>query len=156
MTEIIKIEKGSPHILLAAALIKEYVAELNVDLAFQGLEGELNSPIDKYGSEGGALLIGFYHRQPVGCIALQQLLLNDTCEMKRLYVKPEFRKMGFADNLVVHLLEEAKKQGYKRMVLDTLQSLVAAVTLYQKFGFACTSPYYHNPLPGVIFMEKVL
>ena len=97
-----------------------------------------------------------YNGTPVGCIALQPLQEVQTCEMKRLYVNPEYRKLGIGDALVNALLQEAKILDYTLMKLDTLERLQAAIKLYQKFGFETVNAYYDNPLPGVVYMQKEL
>ena len=74
--------------------------------------------------------------------------------MKRLYVKPPFRKLGIAEELVIKVLKLANEKGYEKMATDTLKRLQPAVRLYKKFGFKNTTAYYVNPLPGVIYMEE--
>jgi ribosomal protein S18 acetylase RimI-like enzyme len=110
----------------------------------------------KYSAPTGALFIATYHATPVGCIALQPLQEAGTCEMKRLYVDPEYRKLGIGDALVKALLQEAKVLDYTLMKLDTLERLQAAIKLYQKFEFETVNAYYDNPLPGVVYMQKDL
>lgn len=76
--------------------------------------------------------------------------------MKRLYVKPEFRKYGYGRALVDEIIFQAKEKKYKYMVLDTLEELKDAIKMYEKYGFYHTEPYYENPLDTVIYMEKSL
>jgi GNAT superfamily N-acetyltransferase len=76
--------------------------------------------------------------------------------MKRLYVRPRFRSNKIGDELVNVLLREASQKGYSKMVLDTLERLHAARKLYVRYGFHNTSAYYVKPLPGVVYMERVL
>ncbi len=78
------------------------------------------------------------------------------CEMKRLYVKPEFRKNKIGRLLIEELLNSAKERNYEKMRLDTFLKLQAAVHLYEQFGFKNISAYYNNPLQGVVYMEKEL
>jgi putative acetyltransferase len=78
------------------------------------------------------------------------------CEMKRLYVKPGFRKNKIGRILIEELLTSAKERNYEKMRLDTFEKLQAAVHLYKQFGFKDISAYYHNPLPNVVYMEKEL
>ena len=133
-----------------------YAAELNVDLCFQKFAKEVEDPLSKYGAPAGALFLTYFKNEPAGCIALQPIKLEHACEMKRLYVRPNFRKEGLASLLVQALLDRAKELGYKKMVLDTLDKLVPAIKLYRRYGFVETTPYYQNPLPGVIYLEKDL
>ncbi len=139
----------------AVQLFKDYADELNVDLCFQSFDAELENPLQKYSSPNGALFLGYFNAEPVACIALQPLA-DGSCEMKRLYVKPTFRKFKIGEALVQQLLVSAKQLGYKKMKLDTLERLQAAINLYKKNGFIITNAYYKNPLPEVVYMEKEL
>lgn len=140
----------------ARHLFREYANELAVDLNFQHFEEELNNPLKKYGTPTGSLMMAFWNNEPVGTIALQALEENGVCEMKRLFVQAPFRQFGIGESLVKAILIEAKKLGYIKMKLDTLERLKAAIALYLKHGFIITTAYYHNPLPEVVYMERIL
>ena len=135
-------------------LFLEYAEELQENLCFQSFDAEVKDPLKKYGAPKGALFIAYWEGEAVGCIALQPLLDETVCEMKRLYVKPEFRKFGIGKALVEILINTSEQLGYKKMRLDTLDRLVAAVTLYKQYGFDIINAYYENPLPGVVYMER--
>jgi putative acetyltransferase len=140
-------------------LFAGYQKELDEDLCFQSFGTELKEPLKKYGPPSGIIYLAYYNEEPVGCIALMPLTSeNDKriCEMKRLYVKPEFRRYKIGRALIEKLLETAKEIGYDIMKLDTLQKLEAAIHLYKKYGFVETTSYYQNPLPGVVYMQKEL
>ena len=156
MKEIVDASARKDIAGIASMLFLEYAAELNVDLCFQNFSKEVEDPLYKYGAPAGALFLTFFNNEPAGCIALQPIKLEHACEMKRLYVRPGFRKEGLATLLIQNLLERAKELGYKKMVLDTLDKLVPAIKLYRRYGFVETTSYYQNPLPGVIYMEKDL
>jgi ribosomal protein S18 acetylase RimI-like enzyme len=79
-----------------------------------------------------------------------------TCEMKRLYVKPAYRKYGIGKQLVLQLMQLAIDRGYTTMRLDTLEKLQSAIRLYEQLGFERITAYYNNPLPGAVYMEKRL
>lgn len=76
--------------------------------------------------------------------------------MKRLYVKPAFRKHKIGEALAMQLLKTASASGYKVMKLDTLQKLQPAIKLYEKLGFRNTTAYYRNPISGVVYMERIV
>ena len=137
-------------------LFREYEKELNEDICFQSFEEELKHPLKKYGPPAGDLLLAYWEDEIAGCIALSKMKESGTCEMKRLYVKPSFRKNKIGRLLVEDLLNSAKERSYKKMRLETFSKLQAAVHLYQQFGFENISAYYNNPLPGVMYMEKKL
>ncbi|KAN0023894.1 hypothetical protein ACTFIV_008284 [Dictyostelium citrinum] len=67
------------------------------------------------------------------------------CEMKRLFVKSEFRGLKIGKLLVERLISDAKEQNYDYMVLDTLKTLTTAISIYKSFGFVEFDPYYYNP-----------
>jgi len=132
-------------------LIAEYAQGLGVDLSFQHLEEELAS----LGSFYELVLLA---REPdgiAGCVALRRID-DDCCEMKRLYVRPAFRGRGIAHELVQTLIGEARSRGYKRMRLDTLPSMQAAMRLYEELGFREIEAYRFNPIEGSRFMELLL
>ena len=156
MLDIQKVATQGPALESVKDLFKAYLEELNEDLCFQSFDSEIDNPLYKYSAPTGALFIATYNATPVGCIALQPLLEAHTCEMKRLYVVPEYRNLKIGDALVKSLLQEAQLLGYTTMKLDTLERLQAAIQLYQKFGFETVTAYYDNPLPSVVYMQKDL
>jgi len=156
MLDIQKVTKQGTALESVKDLFKAYLEELNEDLCFQSFDSEIDNPLYKYSAPTGALFIATYNATPVGCIALQPLLEAHTCEMKRLYVVPEYRNLKIGDALVKSLLQEAQLLGYTTMKLDTLERLQAAIQLYQKFGFETVTAYYDNPLPSVVYMQKDL
>lgn len=137
------------------SLFREYETELNEDLCFQIFEEELKNPLKKYGPPLGVLYVALWNYEVAGCIALMPLE-DGVCEMKRLYVRPVFRKHQIGKALVDQLLKDAKHLRYLTMKLDTLQKLQPAIALYKQYGFIETTAYYHNPLSQVVYMEKTL
>lgn len=108
-----------------------------------------------YGAPGGALVLAYEGDTPIATVGVRKLSA-DTCEMKRLYVRKEGRGTGLGRRLALAALDEARRLGYRRMVLDTLQTMAEARALYRSLGFTDISPYYANPLPGVAYLEKQL
>ena len=91
-----------------------------------------------------------------GCAALRALPETDyanACEMKRLYVRPAFRRFGLGRVLAQALLDEARRAGYSVMLLDTLDDMEAARGLYTTLGFEEIPPYYFNPIPGAHYLK---
>jgi len=129
-------------------LINEYAASLGVDLSFQHIEEELASLATFY----EVMLIAREDEGIAGCIALRRID-DDTCEMKRLYIRPRFRGRGLARALVQAIIDAARERGYARMRLDTLPSMGDAMRLYESFGFEDIPPYRYNPVEGTRFME---
>lgn len=99
------------------------------------------------------MLLAKVFGESAGCIALRKIS-EDTCEMKRLYVRDKYRGIGLGKNLIQIFIEEARKLNYKYIRLDTLISLESAVNLYKYFGFYEIDSYIYNPLDGALYMEK--
>jgi ribosomal protein S18 acetylase RimI-like enzyme len=140
---------------IARQLFLEYARSLNFDLCFQDFDKELESLPGKYTPPSGRLILCYADDSLVGCIALRKID-DEVCEMKRLYVKPEYRGLNLGLKLVKHLFDEARDIGYKKMRLDTLPVMDRAISLYKQQGFYEIEPYIFNPLPGVKYMEKEL
>jgi GNAT superfamily N-acetyltransferase len=136
-------------------LIEEYVAALGVDLSFQEIDAELGDLAATYGPPDGRILVGLVDGEIAGCVALRPLE-EDCCEMKRLYVRPDFRSAGLGRRLAVAVIDAASRLGYARMRIDTLPQMGAARKLYASLGFREIEPYRFNPVPGTAFMELAL
>ena len=148
------VQAESPQqIEIARGLFREYAAGLNIDPCFQNFDQEVNDLPGKYAPPAGRLLLAVEGDQLAGCIALRSPNDGD-CEMKRLYVRPEFRGQGLGKQLVTTLIDAAREIGYERMLLDTLPGKMdQAIGLYRSFGFHEIAAYYHNPVAGALFME---
>jgi len=136
----------------ARVLFNEYAAETGLDLCFQGFPAELADLPGLYAPPRGRLLIAWSGADPVGCVALRPLG-DDVCELKRMYVRPDFRGRGVGRRLTETILAEARSVGYGMMKLDTLPAMFAAVMLYENLGFVRCAAYYNTPLTDTIFME---
>lgn len=151
----IKIVSAYNEIENIKVLFREYVDMLGVNLDFQDFENELNTLPGKYSSPKGRMYIAYCDDKLAGCIALRSFE-KDSCEMKRLFVRPEFRNHNIGGFLVDRIISDAKEIGYKFMVLDTLTSLKSAVSLYRKKGFKEINSYYNNPLDNVLYFKLEL
>lgn len=144
---------SAAQIEMARALFLEYEKEINVDLCFQGFADELKTLLGNYGPPDGALLLGMENERAVGCVALRRISSTDA-EMKRLYVRPTHRHLKLGRELSRQIVERARELGYRRVVLDTLDTMHAAQALYRSLGFVPTAPYYNSPLVGVLYFAK--
>lgn len=137
----------------ARTLFKEYEAWLQVDLCFQSFEKELAELPGKYAPPDGRLLLANVDGKIAGCVALREIG-EGTCEIKRLFLRDEFRGLGLGRKLAESIIGEAAQIGYERMRLDTLPAQMAdAIKLYRSLGFSEIEPYYNNPVPGAKFMQ---
>jgi len=132
-------------------LFREYQRSVGVDLCFQGFEEELATLPGAYAPPRGRLVLALHEGRPAGCVGLRPLGEAD-CEMKRLFVRPEFRGLDLGRALAEHLVGEARGLGCRRMLLDTLPSMTAAQALYRRLGFQPIAPYTRNPVPGALFL----
>jgi carbonic anhydrase len=137
---------------IARGLFREYQAELGIDLCFQGFAQELVSLPGDYAPPSGRLLLAWMDGQPAGCVALRRIE-DGLCEMKRLYLKRAFRRSGAGRRLTLALIQEARNLGYRRMRLDTLPVMKAAIALYRSLGFKSIPPYHHHPIEGALYLE---
>lgn len=139
----------------ARALFLEYGESLAFDLCFQDYQTELKNLPGEYRAPGGSLLLAYVDNQPAGCVALRQLGEN-ICEMKRLYVRLQYRGLGIGRQLAEKAISQARAKGYRIMRLDTLNAMTEAVNLYKSLGFQECDSYRYNPLEGAKYFELAL
>jgi putative acetyltransferase len=155
LLQVIRAESGE-QVKIARELFEEYVAALGLDLCFQNFERELAELPGCYAPLDGRLLLALHEGEVAGCVGLRKIGVG-TCEMKRLYVRPLFRRLGVGCFLASKIIEEARALDYARMRLDTLPSQMSeAIKMYRSFGFREIEPYYHNPVEDALFMELTL
>lgn len=155
MLEFIQAE-AADEVSRARELFQEYAAALGVNLCFQNFEQELASLPGAYAPPDGRLLLALHEENLAGCVGLRKIG-DRICEMKRLYVRPEFRRLGMGRALALNIIEEARSLNYERMRLDTLSAQMhEAIKMYRTLGFREIEPYYDNPVEGALFMELTL
>jgi GNAT superfamily N-acetyltransferase len=147
--------QASENLKIIRKLFEEYAESLGFDLSFQNFNEELANLPGEYAPPTGRLLLATYQSEAAGCVALRRLS-EGVCEMKRLYVRPQFRRQGIGRALAEAAIEQAKKVGYGRMRLDTVPSMNAARMIYTSLRFGEIDPYRHNPIEGAVFMELAL
>jgi ribosomal protein S18 acetylase RimI-like enzyme len=134
-------------------LFLEYAQSLGFSLCFQSFEQELASLPGDYAPPGGRLLLAEYEGAVAGCVALHKLNAR-ICEMKRLYLRPQFRGKGLGRILAEKIIDEARTIGYLQLRLDTVEPVMRdAVAMYRKLGFEEIAPYRANPIVGALYME---
>jgi putative acetyltransferase len=136
-------------------LLQEYQSFLGVDLCFQKFESELADPFSKYSPPAGVVLLGYWDGEVCASGALQNLG-DGICELKRIYVRPAFRRRGIARAISEYLMSRAGEIGYTTARLDTLRRLAGAVDLYASLGFQEIEPYNFNPEADIVYMERPL
>jgi putative acetyltransferase len=148
------------QIAQARELFLEYAQSLGFSLCFQNFDKELASLPGDYAPPDGRLLLAEYEEQLAGCVALHQLNSgagSEVCEMKRLYLRPQFRGKGLGRALADRIIAEARQIGYVRMRLDTVEPVMKdAVAMYRRLGFREIAPYCENPIAGALYMELEL
>lgn len=144
------------QIAQARELFLEYARSLGFSLCFQHFDAELAALPGDYAPPKGRLLLAEFEGQLAGCVALHRLE-DGICEMKRLYLRPQFRGRGLGRTLGEKIIAEARLIGYRTMRLDTVEPVMKdAVAMYRRFGFVEVAPYRANPIAGALYMELEL
>ncbi len=142
-----------PNLEHIRELLEEYARSLGFSLYFQAFDRELAELLGPYAPPQGRLLLAMIDGEPAGCVALKPLS-KDICEMKRLYVRPQFRRSGLGRRLAEQIIRVARSIGYSAMRLDTIPtSMKAATALYETLGFNAIEPYCFNPVAGAAYYE---
>jgi GNAT superfamily N-acetyltransferase len=137
---------------LIKILFSEYAQSLEVDLCFQDFNRELDLLPGKYAQPDGRLYLAYWNNHLAGCVALRRYDQN-RAELKRLFIREEFRGLGLSKHLIKRIIQDAKDIGYENIVLDTLNTMKPAIALYQSFGFKEIEAYYDNPLEGATYFS---
>ncbi|MFX1436983.1 MAG: GNAT family N-acetyltransferase [Promethearchaeota archaeon] len=145
-------ERQNKHII---KLFNEYANYLGIDLSFQNFEEELKTLPGDYSTPDGCILLAYYENKLAGCVALRKFK-EEVCEMKRLYIHPNFRRKKIGKALSIAIINKAKEIGYKSMRLDTLPFMKEAISLYLTLGFKEIAPYRYNPFENAKFFELKL
>ena len=125
------------------AMVKRYMASL-----------------DEFLPPSGILLLADIDEQPAG-VACMRTLDNSFSEIKRMYVRPEFRGKGIARALIQEQINRAKQQNISIIRLDSSRFMTAAHSMYRSVGFKDIEPYKGSEIPAEIqkywvFMELKL
>ena len=152
---IYKIAKSDSDYKQAKTLFLEYADSLNFGLCFQNFEKEISDLPAMYSEPEGCIILSSENAKPFGCVALRKFE-NETCEMKRLYIPKTYRGKGIGRELAKRIITKAKELGYKKMRLDTIETMKEAIALYKTLGFVEISAYRYNPVKEVVYMEKDL
>lgn len=148
--------RNGAEIAMVADLFDAYAASLPIDLTYQGFASERATLPGHYVPPGGALLLARDAQGVgIGCIALRASGAGRG-EIKRLYVVPAGRGMGLGKALLAAVTRAAAGLGHHALCLDTLPFMAEAQALYLAAGFRPIAPYYDSPVPGTVFLGKVL
>ncbi len=150
------VPQSANELAAAASIFREYGDSLGIDLSFQGFEEELAHLPGLYAAPRGTLLLAWVEGELAGCCALRPIDdvdVANAAEMKRLYVRPAFRRFGLGRLLAEAVLDAARQMGYSSVLLDTLDDMEAARALYEELGFVEVPPYYHNPIAGSHYLR---
>lgn len=136
-------------------LFKEYEESLGFDLHFQDFNEEYAGLPGEYAPPDGCLLLALYKDLVAGCVALRKMQ-EGICELKRMYVRPQYRRKGIGRAMVQEIIAQARAIGYSRVRLDTINTMKEAIVLYRSLGFKEIKAYRYNPIDGANYMELIL
>jgi len=148
----IKINSAANQLDEIRQLFREYANSLEIDLCFQDFEEELDSLPGKYAEPDGRLYIALFDDKVAGCIALRRYDDNKA-ELKRLFVRNGYRGLGISKRLIQRIIQDALDIGYHSILLDTLDTMKPAISLYTSIGFKDIESYYDNPIEGAKYFE---
>ena len=144
---------------VASRLFEAYRSSLSISLCFQDFEQEIADLSKAYPAPLGGIFLARDGDVVGGCCAIRPLPdvdYSNACEMKRLYVEPAFRRLGLGRDLAEAVIEFARDTGYQHLLLDTLDEMETARSLYHDLGFVEVEPYYHNPIAGAHYLMVAL
>jgi len=151
----IKTAKSAEEFAEAKEIILEYADRLGIDLCFQNFDSEINNLQEMYSEPTGGLILAVINDKIIGVAGIRKFE-NDVCELKRMYVKKDYRKSGIGKQILEYAMELAKKLNYNKIRLDTHESMKPAIKLYMDYGFKEIPPYRFNPNEAVRFFELKL
>jgi len=152
---IYKLAVNSEDFEAGKELILEYAGSLGFDLCFQNFDMEIKNLCEIYSHPEGGLIIAYADGMAIGVVGIRKFE-SDVCELKRMYVKNQYRGKGIGKELLDSAVNLARLLSYSTVKLDTLDSMKAAIKLYIERGFRNTLPYRHNPDESVRFFELKL
>ncbi|MEP6738480.1 MAG: GNAT family N-acetyltransferase [Chryseolinea sp.] len=151
----IKIADSPADFSVSKDLILDYVKWLGIDLSFQNFDDEINNLKSMYFEPVGGLVITTVNGEAAGVAGIRKYD-SDACELKRMFVKSDFRNLGIGKKMLQASIMLARNLKYKSIKLDTADFMTEAVKLYQSNGFVEIPPYRHNPMESAKYFELIL
>ena len=152
MLKISEIHTEGEELDAFRSLVREHQTYVGQGFNPKGLEAELVDPFSRYIPSRGVIVVGYWNDQSCAIGALQDHGHN-VCELKRIYVSPDFRRKGIARSISEYLIARAHEIGYEKIWLDTLRRLPGAAQLYQSLGFVEIRSSYEGPGRDLVVME---
>lgn len=152
---LVIVDRAGPELDAIRDLFLEYAESLSFNTCFGGLDEELAALPRDYVSPHGCLLLARQSSDAAGCVGVRRLDAA-ACEMKRLYVRPRFRRAGLGRALAAAAIERARLLSYRRMCLESLPAMLEARALYASLGFTPCAPHYDNRAVGSDCFELLL
>lgn len=134
-------------------MFKEYAKAINFDAGFANFEAELTTLNTDYSAPEGCLLVAYKNNEAVGCVVVRKMETR-IAELKRFYVKPNFRQFKIGAKLLELAIENAKNLDFKFLRLEVIPTLTKAKELYYSFGFYTIEPYQKVEMEGTAYLEK--
>lgn len=145
--KILAVTKPGGDLDTVRDLFLEYAESLSFNTCFGGFDQELTALPGDYTPPRGCLLLAREGAGAAGCVGVRAVD-TETCEMKRLFVRPHIRGGGVGRALATEAIARARALGYHRLCLETLPTMLEARSLYASLGFVPCTPYYDNSCVG--------
>ncbi|BAZ15677.1 GCN5-related N-acetyltransferase [Calothrix sp. NIES-4071] len=134
-----------------------FARDFNINLDVNELLAQDIAKLNQFTAPNGGLFLAQVENKNVGCAGFRQNS-ESIAEVKRMYVKPEYRRQGIGRTLLQAIINQTSNIGYSKLRLDTPDYAQEAQSLYRSFGFKEISPYLESDIPEElhpkwIFME---
>lgn len=144
MSVIVTEAKTSDQLSIVTGLMLEYAKSMGEKLADSSIGRDLADGLMRYSPPKGRLLYALTEDEEPAGIAGLSYIDDETCEIKRVYVRDILRGDGIGTALSKAALRHAKWIGYRRVVLSVYRTNEAAITLYTRLGFVDVPPFKNN------------
>jgi ribosomal protein S18 acetylase RimI-like enzyme len=133
-------------------LLREYAEQDLAQPKLSTIWKDLEDLPARYASPVGGVVLLHEDHTLVGCMAFTATKFENTCELKRLFVRKAFRGQGYGRILLTEIMHMARQAGYRRGALSTWPDNPKALELYRSLGFIPTAPFKEDRGQELVFL----